>query len=1150
MRLNSLDLTRYGKFTDLNLSFGRVDSGKPDLHVVYGANEAGKSTLFSGWLDLLFQVPVRSQMGFLHSNATLQLGAELEIAGRTHNLVRVKKRDHSLLDGQSNPVGEALLLGGLRGLDRASYSAMFSLNRHTLDEGGESILASEGDLGELLFQASAGLTDLATQLDTFRDQAMEFLNASGRKGRLKTLKAEFDQLGEQMKSLDTAATEYARLAKERDSARGSWHKAQKQAEAAQTKFIESDHLSQALPLAVRLRRIDSEISSFGELPDPPASWFAELPGLDRAETEMATRLDAAEKSVAELEAELAKLPQDNEILKANGDIAVTESLKSAFDQAMIDLPKRVKERNSESDQVRDSLARLGQSNADPDAVLPEVAVLGRLRGLVEQHSGIESRDVSAGLEQKRARAEAERAAQRLKKAGGSTADLGGLGGLVQNMRREDLVGSFDRAQVFVGEAQAVWHQRLAALAPWTGDDKAVESLIVPEHQSLERLAENMQTAAGIVEQERSTHQRLEVELAEREFRQLDIGATAVVSLEDMAKARAQREAKWASHRGHMVSETADHFEAAMRLDDQMMTTAADQNTKAGLAQEAKRALTEARRLTDASNKRLAKAEARQTELTNDLAAIVTGVSSLLPGDMAISAAQAWLAKFETAREALRKRNEAERKMLGCAQAIDRARSNLMSALSQAGRGMSETTDLSLALETAQSLLDQATQINALSEADAHAKHELMWREKAKSEAKTATRQWQSEWDRACAETWMADAPPNVPEMRAVLDELDQLRRHNDRATDLNRRIAAMQANCEQFKQAVYDLNAGLNMPSEGAPHQLWQSLVERLRKADIAHNKAADMQRRLISAHQKHADIVQKAAIHRTRTAEFGRFFGVASWQKTREALARAGDRAKLLESRRDCVEDICTRMGTATIEQALAALQDVDEAELQARGETLQTDLKTLRDAQDEALNRFRRAEDELTKVGGDDAVARLQEQRQTLLLEIEDGARQHLRRRLGLLAVDSALRKYRDTHRSGMLDRASEAFRAMSGGRYSGLVAQPDGAREVLVALVALAAQGGSKKADQLSDGTRAQLYLALRIAGYHEFTRNNGPVPFVADDIMESFDDDRAGETFALLAKMSLSGQVIYLTHHAHVCDIARKACPSVRIHQLPA
>ena len=130
-------------------------------------------------------------------------------------------------------------------------------------------------------------------------------------------------------------------------------------------------------------------------------------------------------------------------------------------------------------------------------------------------------------------------------------------------------------------------------------------------------------------------------------------------------------------------------------------------------------------------------------------------------------------------------------------------------------------------------------------------------------------------------------------------------------------------------------------------------------------------------------------------------------------------------------------------------------------------------------------------------------------------------------------------------MLTRASAAFRTLSRGAYSGLAAQPEGASEVLVALPA---SGGSKLAADLSKGTRFQLYLALRIAGYHELAVSRPTVPFIADDIMETFDDDRAAAAFSLLGEMSRSGQVIYLTHHRHLCDIARAACRDVRVTDL--
>ena len=100
------------------------------------------------------------------------------------------------------------------------------------------------------------------------------------------------------------------------------------------------------------------------------------------------------------------------------------------------------------------------------------------------------------------------------------------------------------------------------------------------------------------------------------------------------------------------------------------------------------------------------------------------------------------------------------------------------------------------------------------------------------------------------------------------------------------------------------------------------------------------------------------------------------------------------------------------------------------------------------------------------------------------------------------------------------------------------------------AVGADGRSKMAMELSRGARFQLYLALRVAGYHEFARSRPSVPFVADDIMESFDDFRAEEAFRLFADMAGVGQVIYLTHHRHLAEIALRVCPTARLHQMEA
>ena len=132
-------------------------------------------------------------------------------------------------------------------------------------------------------------------------------------------------------------------------------------------------------------------------------------------------------------------------------------------------------------------------------------------------------------------------------------------------------------------------------------------------------------------------------------------------------------------------------------------------------------------------------------------------------------------------------------------------------------------------------------------------------------------------------------------------------------------------------------------------------------------------------------------------------------------------------------------------------------------------------------------------------------------------------------------------------MMERASEAFRLISRGAYRALTTAPNRQSETLIAICA---DGDSKEAAQLSKGARFQLYLALRFAGYHELAKTRATAPFVADDIMETFDHFRAGEVLRQFADMGRVGQLLYFTQHQHLAEIAKAVCPEARVHELAA
>ena len=74
-------------------------------------------------------------------------------------------------------------------------------------------------------------------------------------------------------------------------------------------------------------------------------------------------------------------------------------------------------------------------------------------------------------------------------------------------------------------------------------------------------------------------------------------------------------------------------------------------------------------------------------------------------------------------------------------------------------------------------------------------------------------------------------------------------------------------------------------------------------------------------------------------------------------------------------------------------------------------------------------------------------------------------------------------------------------------------------------------------MSEGTRDQLYLALRIATIAG--RTNSRPPFICDDLLITADDERAGAMLSVLAAASKNTQVLLFTHHRHLIDVARSA-----------
>jgi len=96
-------------------------------------------------------------------------------------------------------------------------------------------------------------------------------------------------------------------------------------------------------------------------------------------------------------------------------------------------------------------------------------------------------------------------------------------------------------------------------------------------------------------------------------------------------------------------------------------------------------------------------------------------------------------------------------------------------------------------------------------------------------------------------------------------------------------------------------------------------------------------------------------------------------------------------------------------------------------------------------------------------------------------------------------------------------------------------------------LAANGDTLGVEGLSEGTRDQLYLALRLASLERHVGANEPLPLIVDDLLVNFDDRRAAATLRLLGELSKRTQVLFFTHHSRLRDLARKAVPREQLRE---
>ena len=125
MRIVALRMLAYGPFTNRSLEFG----GQPGFHLIYGENEAGKSTTLRAVSSVLFGYPHEVVDSHKHDAKDILLAAELVgNNGKSLSFQRRRRGKNALADLSGAALEEITIAQLLGGAPREMFESVFALD--------------------------------------------------------------------------------------------------------------------------------------------------------------------------------------------------------------------------------------------------------------------------------------------------------------------------------------------------------------------------------------------------------------------------------------------------------------------------------------------------------------------------------------------------------------------------------------------------------------------------------------------------------------------------------------------------------------------------------------------------------------------------------------------------------------------------------------------------------------------------------------------------------------------------------------------------------------------------------------------------------------------------------------------------------------
>ena len=382
-------------------------------------------------------------------------------------------------------------------------------------------------------------------------------------------------------------------------------------------------------------------------------------------------------------------------------------------------------------------------------------------------------------------------------------------------------------------------------------------------------------------------------------------------------------------------------------------------------------------------------------------------------------------------------------------------------------------------------------------------------------------------------------PDSIQELRTLVD---LARTHHREVVDMENRIAAIQTDIDEFIDMARPLAEAHGFAAEWSDYprvagvaddiiDLHRDVTEAARKRADAEKELEDAQQDLVArqkSRQEAADNIdallksgdaEDADDFRRRDRVFQERVGLtATISSALEQMQRISGPGDALDTLRDTLTKTGVQSIRDGIRQCETKLEEID---------TLRSELDTERGSIRTALDGLASEEDS----------SRLRLERHRLSEELQGHARDWAVRAIAESLIRQAQAKFEKERQPDVIRHAERFFRDVTDGAYQAVFSAL-GSSEINV----VDAAGNIKTPQQLSRGTREQLFLALRFGLILEMGQHSERLPVIVDEAMVNFDPTRGTKAAGSFIELSETNQVLVFTCHPQIvqwfADAARQ------------